>query len=209
MSGAVAQARWAVVFEVRPDPTRMEEYLGIATGLRPALESIPGFLENERFRSLGRPGLLLSLSLWASEEGIMRWRMLDRHRLAQQAGREGIFQDYRLRVGQCATGTATVLAATDGQARFLTLFEGRAVGDAMPPEAKGQHAGPVMHDVFEHLAASDRKLVLATWPDARSAAHYLASHGAGKAATAGLLVRVARDYGLCDRAEAPQYYPPS
>lgn len=202
---AAGRARWAVVFEVRPEPARMDEYLGIAAGLRPALESVAGFLENERFRSLDRPGVLLSLSLWESEAGIVRWRTMERHRLAQQAGRDGIFLDYRLRVGPCTTAMP---AAGDGQARFLALFTGATAGASTRPEARLPQPVPMTHERFEHLAEPERQLALAAWPDARSAARHMAGHGAGSAIDGGLFVRVERDYGMRDRAQAPQHYPP-
>ena len=43
-------------------------------------------------------GKILSLSFWRDEEAVRQWRNLDVHRSAQQAGRNGIFADYRLRI---------------------------------------------------------------------------------------------------------------
>ena len=58
---------FAVIFEVQPRAEQWETYLGIAQGLRPALEQIDGFVDNVRYRSLTRPGWLLSLSGWRDE----------------------------------------------------------------------------------------------------------------------------------------------
>ena len=71
----------AVIFEVQPAPGQQDAYLGAAAALRPLLEQIDGFISIERFESLSEPGKLLSLSF-----------------STQQAGRGGIFADYRLRV---------------------------------------------------------------------------------------------------------------
>lgn len=86
----------AVIFEVWP--ADRERYLGIAADLRPLLDGIDGFLSIERFGSLTEPGKILSLSFWRGEEAVKAWRTQPDHGLAQQAGRHGVFRDYRLRV---------------------------------------------------------------------------------------------------------------
>ncbi|KQO26552.1 antibiotic biosynthesis monooxygenase [Acidovorax sp. Leaf76] len=88
----------AVIFEVLPAPGRKDAYLAAAAALRPALEQMDGFISIERFESLSEPGKLLSLSFWRDEEAVARWRQVEAHRGTQQAGRAGIFADYRLRV---------------------------------------------------------------------------------------------------------------
>ncbi|HSW22515.1 MAG TPA: antibiotic biosynthesis monooxygenase, partial [Burkholderiaceae bacterium] len=54
----------------------------------------------ERFQSLTQPDKVLSLSFWRDEAAVQRWRELQSHRAAQQAGRQQHFADYRLRVAQ-------------------------------------------------------------------------------------------------------------
>ncbi len=88
----------AVIFEVRIAPGRQQDYLDIAASLRAELEAVDGFLSVERFASLSDPNRLLSLSFWRDEDSVRRWRTASRHRSAQNAGRGGIFSDYRLRV---------------------------------------------------------------------------------------------------------------
>ena len=88
----------AVIFEVEPTGGRKDEYLDIAAQLRPMLEGIEGFISVERFQSLTDPSKILSLSFFADEDAVRRWRMLSAHRKAQGAGRGGIFNDYRLRI---------------------------------------------------------------------------------------------------------------
>ena len=88
----------AVIFEVVPAKGRRDRYLDIAATLRAELDQIEGFLSVERFESLTHPGKLLSLSFFEDEEAVARWRSLQSHRAAQQAGRGGVFDDYRLRV---------------------------------------------------------------------------------------------------------------
>ena len=88
----------AVIFEVRPAAGRTDDYLGLAAALKSDLEHIDGFISVERFQSLTDPEKLLSLSFWRDEEAIRAWRAQRAHRAAQQAGRAGIFADYRLRI---------------------------------------------------------------------------------------------------------------
>ena len=88
----------AVIFEVRPHPHATQTYLDMAAALRPSLEASDGFISVERFRSLTDPDKLLSLSFWRDEEAVAQWRRLEAHRGAQAAGRDKVFEDYRLRV---------------------------------------------------------------------------------------------------------------
>lgn len=90
----------AVIFEVRPAPGRTDAYLDLAAALRPELTQVSGFLSVERFRSLNEPDKLLSLSFFQDEAAVLAWRTLSSHRVAQEAGRQGIFDDYRLRIAQ-------------------------------------------------------------------------------------------------------------
>lgn len=88
----------AVIFEVELASGRAEDYLAHAAALRTHLEVIDGFISVERFQSLAAPGKLLSLSFWRDEAAVARWRNHEAHRVAQAAGRDGVFSDYRLRV---------------------------------------------------------------------------------------------------------------
>ncbi len=88
----------AVIFEVTPFVGERHRYLDLAGELRAKLETMDGFISVERFESLTVRGKLLSLSFWRDEEAVRRWRETEEHRVAQQAGRGGVFADYRLRV---------------------------------------------------------------------------------------------------------------
>ena len=88
----------AVIFEVWPAEGKRAAYLDIAASLKPRLAEIDGFISVERFESLTEPGKLLSLSFWRDEDAVQAWRNVEQHRLAQAAGRGGIFRDYRLRI---------------------------------------------------------------------------------------------------------------
>jgi heme-degrading monooxygenase HmoA len=88
----------AVIFEVLPHASHLQDYLGAAARLREHLEAMDGFISVERFQSLTQPGKLLSLSFWRDEEAVRRWRNHELHRQIQSEGRERLFEDYRLRV---------------------------------------------------------------------------------------------------------------
>lgn len=88
----------AVIFELLVDPQQQEAYFARAGALAPELQDIDGFLSVERFESVSQPGKFLSLSFWRDEAAVQQWRRHPGHSAAQQAGRQGIFSDYRLRV---------------------------------------------------------------------------------------------------------------
>jgi heme-degrading monooxygenase HmoA len=75
-----------------------QDYLDIAAGLRPLLESIDGFISVERFESLTEPGKILSLSFFRDETAVAAWRNTKSHRMARGKGRSEVFANYRLRV---------------------------------------------------------------------------------------------------------------
>lgn len=91
----------AVIFEVTPRDGRAQRYFDIAAALRPELQRIDGFLSVERFESLTRPGVFLSLSYWRDEAAIVQWRNLACHREGQREGRGAVFADYSIRVMSC------------------------------------------------------------------------------------------------------------
>lgn len=88
----------AVIFELKAKEGRKSQYLDLAASLKSLLADAKGLISIERFQSLNDPEKLLSLSFWESEEAIEIWRNTELHRLAQQKGRNSIFEYYRLRV---------------------------------------------------------------------------------------------------------------
>ena len=109
---------FAVIFEVNPRPDLWDAYLGYARSLRPELEQIDGFIDNERFSSLRREGWLLSLSIWRDEKAVIRWRTAARHHEIQQKGRSEVFRDYRLRVGEITDNQVLGFARPGTKQRF-------------------------------------------------------------------------------------------
>ena len=122
---------FSVIFEVHPGREKFDLYLDLAKGLKPILEGIDGFIDNERFESSRRRGWILSHSTWRDEKSVVRWRTVAKHHDTQQRGRDEVFQDYHLRVGEIVADTAPPAAIIEqrldeteiGRAKFVTLTE--------------------------------------------------------------------------------------
>ena len=82
-----------VIFEVEPSAGKREAYLDLATEMRPMLQQIDGFISVERFLSLTQPDKRLSLSFFADEEAICRWRTLDAHLCGAKPGQAWHLQE--------------------------------------------------------------------------------------------------------------------
>jgi heme-degrading monooxygenase HmoA len=205
---------FAVIFEVNPRPARWDDYLGQARLLKPEVEAIDGFLSNDRFASRRREGWLLSLSLWRDEKALIRWRTQAAHHMAQEKGRSGIFRDYRLRVGEVVSDTGLPAGAVLGQSRFDVTEVGAAkaatLTDApiaeLPSPGHAPLPVPLGEEAFESIYRPGQGILLQFWRDAAQAEAWLAAQAGGARHR---LVRIIRDYGMFDRAEAPQYYPPA
>ena len=217
---------FSVLFEVRVADDQRERYLGIARMLRPELERVDGFVDNVRYRSLTRPGWLLSLSGWRDEKALVRWRTAAAHHDAQERGRAGVLADYRLRVGQLTQDTRLPagqalreqrLDETEvGAGAAVVLVDGRRAAEwvagagadavaawlGLAPAA----AGLVAWDVFDAVLEPGDAILVMTFRDQDAAGAF----ARGAALAPGLRlrrVRVVREYGKHDRREAPQFYP--
>lgn len=216
---------FVVIFEVQPHKARFAEYLEIAKSLKPEIEKIDGFIDNERFASKRQEGRILSLSTWRDEKAVVRWRTLAVHHKAQEKGRLEIFEDYHLRVGEIVADTAPPkgqvvreqrLDETEvGAAKAITISE-LPGQDGKPASAepaadlgllKTATPGLLDHELFESIYNPGKFLLLAAWRDA-AAAHSWKPHAIAGSALRHRLVRVIRDYGMFERREATQYYPP-
>ncbi len=90
----------AVIFEVHLDPENADRYFELATALREKLEETDGFLSIERFQSLTDENKFVSLSFWRDRDAVEAWYQVPSHKNAQDEGRAGIFNDYRIRVAE-------------------------------------------------------------------------------------------------------------
>ena len=204
-------------FEVMPRPGHDQAYFDIAAGLRPELDKNSGLLFIDRFRSMARQRLVLSHSHWRDEASLASWRAHAKHHVAQVAGRQQHFQDYRLRIGQLVCEWLPEPAElrrleinnsyndpTLRQERFMLASTASQPLEAVA-ESDVLAAGG---DVLASVTRQSEYIVLMSvpsLPEGLSAVERLAHAGA---MTSARLYLVSRDYGMYDRKEAPQYYPP-
>ncbi|HEY9132080.1 MAG TPA: antibiotic biosynthesis monooxygenase [Dyella sp.] len=212
---------FVVAFEVMPAPGCMADYLHTATVLRSTLVTMEGFLANERFASRSRRDTFLSLSLWDDEKALIRWRVNGPHHAAQEAGRQRVFADYRLRVGEATQVTGPFADRSVGWMRRDITAVGSAkwlsIVDAMLPStsphwreveaALSAQSGLVSREFYDHLQTSGRVAIVCGWNDERDALRFAeAPCWNGVPELQMFTVRVIRDYGMVDRHEAPQFY---
>ena len=216
---------FAVIFEVKPKKERKDDYLALAKTLRPELEKIDGFIDNERFGSERTEGLVLSLSTWRDEKAVIRWRTLGVHHEIQAKGRSEIFEDYHLRVGEITSDTHI----PEGQQLQEQRFDETGIGSSKVATiselaAENQKPGSsnlasdlklpahgtlgvLDQEVFESITNPGKLLLLVSWKDAIAASAWHPAISSGHELRH-RQVRIIRDYGMFDRREAPQFYPP-
>lgn len=215
---------FSVIFEVRPNDGRMDDYLELAGRLKPILATIDGFVDNERFASQTRPGWLLSHSTWRDEKSVVRWRTEAQHHVAQGKGRFKIFRDYHLRVGDVTADTHPPTAAPVHERRFdetevgraklatfteITPVTGAVLSTDQLPARLGldlPQAAIVEHDIWASITNAGKMALLVSWISAEAAQVWTPGKSDGIEALRHRKVRVVRDYGRYDRREAPQYY---
>jgi len=218
---------FAVIFEVQPKKERWNDYLDLAKYLKPKLEAIDGFIDNERFESKQTKGRVLSLSTWRDEKAVVRWRTHGEHHGVQEKGRFEIFKDYHLRVGEVTDDSDPPRGLSVVRQRFDETANPRAktvsISELTPPEGDKSKivaenlpaqfgldkrpAGLVDHEVFESIYNPGKLLLLVTWGDAEAVERWAPVATADLGKLRHRRVRVIRDYGMTDRHEAPQFYP--
>jgi heme-degrading monooxygenase HmoA len=199
-------------FEVQTRPGHRDQYLDLAAALKPALEATGGCLSIERFRSLSREDLLLSYQIWQDEGALTAWRVHGQHHKVQELGRERVFADYRIRIAQ-------------------VIHEARPRQPVWQPERRTPYNDPARrrptyvlaaesksarlpvgtewrHDTFESVYRDGQFAHLIDLPDPQSGIDFGAGLFADPTMEYFRVFEVMRDYGMYERAEAPQYYPP-
>ena len=216
---------FSVLFEVLPKSDQWDAYLGYAKMLRPELELVDGFVDNIRYKSLGREGWILSLSNWRDEKSVVRWRTTMRHHEVQEMGRGEVLEDYHLRVGQITRDTRIPegyelheqrLDETEvGEGTTVTLIDAKrpvewkeTTNPADCSEWLGLRPldGFLSWDLFEAVTTPGDIILIVSWKDQAAAESFEDSVDLPEGARF-RRVRVVRDYGIFDRREAPQYYP--
>lgn len=217
---------FSVIFEVHPKSSQWPAYLALGKMLKPELEQIDGFIENVRYGSLTREDWLVSLSQWRDEKALVRWRTRANHHEVQQTGRDRIFGDYHLRIGQLtqdtsmptgqelreqrldetATGKATtvVMISASRSSDWVKASSAKDVAEWLGLDIRAN--GLVAWDVFDAVLTPGDIILLMSWRD-KTAADQFQSGVILKEDARLRSVRIVRDYGMFDRREAPQFYP--
>ena len=212
----------ALFFEVTPRAGQRERYLAMAAALRPDLDALGGCLFIDRFRSLQTrslqtrssqtDGLILSFQIWRDEAALTAWRVHEAHHHTQTVGRTAVFSDYRLRVAQVIREEQPGKPAWQAQhragwhdaaakpPRFVVIAESTSASLDVPSGCT--------HETYESLKRSGEFAHLVTVPDYPSALEVTENCRIGAPAYRFRTCEVERDYGMFDRTEAPQYYPP-
>ena len=218
---------FAVIFEVQPRNQRLNDYLDLGKYLKPKLEAIDGFIDNERFESKRAKGHVLSLSTWRDEKAVVRWRTQREHHGVQEKGRFEIFEDYRLRVGEVTDDSDPPRGLAVVQQRFdetvNPVAKAVSITEFSPPEGDkpkiaAEHLGAqlgldnhaeglVDHETFESIYNPGKLLLLITWRDAEAARRRAPAASPDFGKLRHRRVRIIRDYGMTDRNEAPRFYP--
>jgi len=217
---------FSVIFEVLPKKEKFDEYLNLAKQLKPLLEKVDGFVDNERFESEQREGWILSHSTWRDEKSVVRWRTTGEHHMIQEQGRDGVLNDYHLRVGDVTTDTGAPSEAPVHEQRFdetevgvstlMTLTEivpeqGIELGAPKQiMEGLGISAFTASiadNDVFASIYNKGKYAVLISWKDAAAGTQWTPVKADGLKTLRHRTIRIVRDYGMFDRREAPQFYP--
>jgi heme-degrading monooxygenase HmoA len=198
-------------FEVQTRPGYRDQYLDLAAALKPALEAGGGCLTIERFQSLSRDDLLLSHQIWQDEGALTAWRVHGHHHKVQELGRERVFADYRIRIAQ------VIHEARPGQpvwrperrtpyndpARrqptYMLVAESKSARLPVETEWRG--------DAFASVYREGQFAHLIDLPDPESGIAFGTRLFADPTVEYFRVFEVMRDYGMYERAEAPQYYP--
>lgn len=192
----------ALFFEVTPKPGHDDHYFNIAAMLKPRVEQNPGLLFLDRFRSLTRPGTILSYQHWRDEASLVAWREDTKHYGAQKAGREKHFADYRLQICGIVNGFRrgetegdTFQSDSSATDRFVMAIEseGRAFPRGEPFESVNREGA---HAAILHIASREEGDEILR--DAQTQDYV----------TRAILCAVDRDYSMFERDEAPQDFAP-
>jgi heme-degrading monooxygenase HmoA len=199
-------------FEVQTKQGHRDQYLDLAASLRPALDANGGCLFIDRFQSLSRDNLLLSYQIWQDEGALTAWRVHARHHRVQEVGREAVFSDYRIRIAQVIHEARPKQPVWKPERRTPYNDPARRAPTYVLA-AESKNAGlPVKtdwrRDTFSSVYREGQIAHLIDVPDAQSGIDLGARLFADSTTEYVRVFEVMRDYGMYDRTEAPQYYPP-
>lgn len=213
------------MLEVNPKSDQLNTYFGMAKMLRPEIDKIDGFIENDRYSSLSEPGWLLSLSSWRDEKALVRWSVEAHHHTVMQTARDRIFADYHMHIGEfvadtqvpagqtllqqrldvteAGTGKAITLLNATRETEWVKQVDAEAVAKSLGFNP-GTHE-VVAWDAFDAVTAPGDVIALVKWNELAKAEAFARNVTMPEGVRL-RNIRVVRDYGMFDRREAPQYF---
>lgn len=196
----------ALLFEMEPRDAHEEHYFQHAAKLHPILMQHDGLIYIERFKSLTRPKVILSHSLWRDEASIAKWRTNKEHHKSQIAGRFKHFQDYRIRISHVLRYTDQNAPAqtwnNDGSYSTPNLRTDRFIAILKSWKRLKIQSG----ETFASVTETDSYLTILEVVNEVDGQSKIEKAQNDSSVLTALLARVSRDYGLYDRTEAPQYF---
>ena len=198
------QAPVGLFFEVVPNYGHLHHYFSYVEKLKPELEKNKGLIWLNRYEAQFDDYSLLSHQLWDSEKSLENWRQNKMHRLAQKAGIEKHFKDYRIRIGQrLACWQADLVTEANFELKLesdalLVSIQSRAV---ISNTAFNKHA--ILDGAYSGLSASDQFITMVT-PNDLSSALALASSISTDSIDKVELFLINRDYSMKNRIQAPR-----
>ena len=152
--------------------------------------------------------VILSHSLCRDEASLAQWRTNAKHDKSQAAGRNKHFADYRIRISQVLErvnkGNPSRHFSRDGlycspearTASFLVIVG--SMGEPFADEG----------DAFLSVNYEGTYLNIIDVDDEAAARSVVGSAGKNENVQTAMFCMISRDYGMFDRAQAPQYFPP-
>lgn len=192
----------ALFFEVLPKPGHEDHYFRHVGMLRPILDEHPGMAWLDRFKSMTHERVILSHQLWEDEAAIVRWRNDEQHKGSQWAGRYKHFENYRIRIAE-----VFLQVERGGPVKQLELGAG-ATGSYIV--AGHSQAKPLegSDESFASVNVDGAYVGLSSVARAADAGRLLTQMSSDKNMRWGFAAQIVRDYGMFERDQAPQDYPP-
>lgn len=187
-------------FEVVPNPGHSNHYFDYVEKLKPELEKHKGLIWLNRYQALFDDHCLLSHQLWDSEKSLKNWRQNKLHRLAQKAGIEKHFKNYRIRIGErlaCRQADLVTYINSERPSMSGALLLSIQSGVFIPNIVFSKHAS--LDSVYCGLSAADQFITLVT-PNNLPSALALTSSMSPDLFNKIELFLISRDYSMTDRS---------
>ena len=188
------------------------------TNMQKLLHAQPGFISEVPFGSPFDEERQTLVSKWVDGSSVRKWRLQHDHLKIEKKGRETVFGDYRLRAGPKLLSDGeedegNEMTSTHKQGHFMVLYEQPIAGIMTP---LSHEITALLDDAKFDVSAVTTRLIdvavhqgeqtalwVSGWPTKAAAVEFESSLRRVPGDEIHI-IRVARDYGKNDRAEAPE-----